>query len=265
MNEMFVHGVGVAAPGLPDWSSAQAVLRGESEYCVEPLPAFRTTRLPRNEARRMGVAVKLAFRVAEQACDAEDATTVSTVFATSAGDVSIADRNCIAITSPARAVSPTHFHNSVHNAAAGYWSIATGSRAPANSLSGGDDSFIVALCDAWATLAMDDGPVLLVCFEAVGTGMLQAAWRDTHDSFASAVLLSRQAEGALARLSRPQLTSNSATIMADPTLERLRQCNPAARSLPLLTALAALSDTGAGVQTITLPTEQGGMEVDVQC
>lgn len=260
MNEVYIHGVGVAAPGLPDWSSAQPVLRGDRDYAAQPLSAFRTTHLPRNEARRMGAAVKLAFRVAEQACAADDAASVATVFASSAGDISIADRNCIAVTGEAHAISPTHFHNSVHNTAVGYWSIATGSRAPANSLSGGDDCFAVALCDAWASLAMDDRPVLLVCFEALGSGMLQAAWHDIHDSFASALLLSRQAEGALARLSRPQLTSNPATTMAEPVLERFRQCNPAARALPLLAALA--SD---GARTVTLESGQGNLALAVQC
>lgn len=260
MNEVYVHGVGVAAPGLPDWSSAQPVLRGDGEYQAEPLPKYRTTRLPRNEARRMGAAVKLAFRVAEQACDADDSTPVSTVFASAAGDITIADRNCTAITGPARAVSPTHFHNSVHNAAAGYWSIATGSRAPANSISGGRDCFAVALCEAWATLAMDDNPVLLVCFDAVGSGLLQQAWRNIHDSFAVALLLSRQSQGAQARLTRPHATSAAASTMTDAALEQFRQHNPAARSLPLLEALAR-----PGACDVIVESGQGNRTVTVQC
>lgn len=260
MNAAYVHGVGLAAPGLPDWPRAQAVLRGESPYCPEPLPPFRTALLPPNESRRVGAAVNLAFRVAEQACDAGQAASLATVFASSAADTSIADRNCTALTAPARAVSPTSFHNSVHNAAAGYWSIATGSRAPANSLSGGQDSFLVALCDAWAMLAMESNPVLLVCFDAVGNGMLQQAWSDIHDSFALALLLSPQAPGALAQLSRPELTSAPVTPMADPTLERFRGCNPAAHGLPLLGALAR-----PGAHRVVVESGQGNRRVDLQC
>lgn len=260
MNAAYVHGVGLAAPGLPDWPRAQTVLRGDTAYYPEALPAFRTDRLPRNESRRMGAGVKLAFRVAEQACGADWAASAATVFASAAADLSIADRNCKALNTPGRAVSPTQFHNSVHNAAAGYWSIATGSRAPANSLSGGRDSFTVALCDAWAMLAMEHNPVLLVCFDAVGDNMLQDACRDMHDSLALALLLSPQASGALARLSRPQITPEPATPMADPTLERFRQCNPAAHGLPLLTALAC-SDT----QAVVVGSEQGNLNINVQC
>ncbi|MDN5862565.1 MAG: beta-ketoacyl synthase chain length factor [Salinisphaera sp.] len=260
MNNAYVHGIGLAAPGLPDWSAAQPVLRGNQAYRPEPLPTFRTARLPRNEARRVGAGVSLAFRVAEQACDKDTAGSIATVFASTAADISIADRNCSALNSPARAVSPTLFHNSVHNAAAGYWSIATGSRAPAISLSGGRDSFAVALCEAWAMLAMERNPVLLVCFEAVGTGMLQDAWRDIHDSLALALLLSPKATGALGRLSQPEPTSAPATPMSDPALERFRHCNPAARGLTLLTALA-----GPGSQSVVLESGQVNLAIDVQC
>lgn len=261
MKHAYVHGIGLAAPGLPDWPTAQPVLRGDAPYQAdEPLPAFRTTRLPRNEARRMGAATKLAFRVAEQACGETDVSSVATVFASAAADVSIADRNCTAISSPGRAISPTHFHNSVHNAATGYWGIATGSREPANSLSGGRDSFAVALCEAWASLAMEDKPVLMVCFDTVGSGMLQDAWRDIHDTLGVALLLSRQPQGALAGLSRPRVTENTATSMADDQLEHFRQCNPAAHALPLLTALAQ-----TGEQTVTVASGQGNLDVAVRC
>lgn len=260
MNAAYVHGVGLAAPGLADWPSAQPVLRGDSVYRPQPLPAFTTTRLPRNELRRMGAGAKLAFRAAEQASEAEAAATIATVFASTAADIAIADRNCIAIHSPAHAVSPTLFHNSVHNAAAGYWSIATGSRAPSTSLSGGDDSFAVALCEAWAMLAMDATPVLLVCFEAVGSGMLQDAWRNMHDSLGLALLLSPRPQGALGRLTRPELTANAATPMADPALETFRHCNAAARGLPLLTAL-----TCPGARTVTIESAQGNLDIEVQC
>ena len=37
------------------------------------------------------------------------------------------------LATPEHEVSPTRFHNSVHNAAAGYWNIATGARTPAHS------------------------------------------------------------------------------------------------------------------------------------
>lgn len=254
-----MQGIGVAAPGLRDWSSAQPVLRGESAYRHEPLTDFRTTLLPRNEARRTGAGVGLAFRVAEQACAGRETADLTAVFASASADIKIADRLCTAVNTPARAVSPTQFHNSVHNAAAGYWSIATGSRAPATSLSGGLDSFTVALCEAWAMLALESDPVLLVCFDPQGSGMLCDARRDIHDSFALALLLSRQTRGALARLSRPERTPQAASVMTDPGLEPFRRHNPAGRGLPLLAALAR-----PGAHPVVLESGQGNLAVEVE-
>ncbi len=59
-------------------------------------------------------------------------------------------------------MSPTQFHNSVHNAAAGYWSIAHGSRQPATCLGAHDWTWAAALLKAVAEVAATGAPVLLV-------------------------------------------------------------------------------------------------------
>ena len=46
---------------------------------------------------------------------------------------------------PNGTISPTQFHNSVHNAAAGYWHIAAGSAAPSLSVGGHDGAFAAGL------------------------------------------------------------------------------------------------------------------------
>lgn len=258
MKHAYIHGIGLAAPGLPDWQTGRSVLRGDAAYQAEPLPAFRTTLLPRNEARRAGNALRLAFRVAEQACAGHDAAHCATVFASAAGDIDIADNLCTAVNTPQRAVSPTRFHNSVHNAAAGYWSIATGSREPANSLSGGMDGFSIALCDAWAMLATTARPVMLVCFDCDSKGLLHDARPDICGSFALSLLLSTQPDGALTHLSRPELTDQLATTLDEPSLERFRQCNPAARGLPLLATLA-----GTGSHQVIIESGQGNLAINI--
>ncbi|MES1954794.1 beta-ketoacyl synthase chain length factor [Salinisphaera hydrothermalis] len=239
MQRAYLHGLGMAAPGIEDWPAARAVLSGEIGYAPEPLTPFRTKLLPRNEARRAGAAVHLAFRVAEQACAERDASTFAAVFSSSAGDIDIADQLCMAVNAPERAISPTRFHNSVHNAPAGYWSIATGAREPATSLSAGPGGFMVALCEAWGLLAERGTPVLLVCYDMDGSGMLAEARRDIGATFAMAWLLDTHADGAIAVLDRPQPTSAGPTPVSIPALEHLRRLNASARSLPLLAALAA--------------------------
>lgn len=258
MNRVYLHGVGLVAPGLDGWPAARAVLRGEAPYAAEPLARFRTKRLPRNESRRAGAGVHLAFRVAEQACGDRDASDLAAVFSSSAGDIDIADQLCTAVTTPPRAISPTRFHNSVHNAPAGYWSIATGSREPTTSLSAGAGGFAVALCEAWGLLAERRQPVLLVCYDMAGAGMLAEARRDIGATFAMAWLIDVQSAGARAEIGRPEPSTESPTPVSIAALEALRTVNASARSLPLFAALA-----GDAPAAPVIASEQGHWRVPV--
>ncbi|WP_406668036.1 beta-ketoacyl synthase chain length factor [Gallaecimonas sp. GXIMD1310] len=62
-------------------------------------------------------------------------------------------------------LSPTHFSLSVHNAAAGLFGILRADQAPANVVVGDDDSLILGLVEAYATLAEGADEVLLVAGE----------------------------------------------------------------------------------------------------
>lgn len=258
VNEAYIHSIGLASPGLPDWSTGRTVLRGEAPYSPETLKPHRSTLLPRNEARRAGACVRLALQAAEQVCKDIDPRQYATVFASANGDLGISDRICEALLQPERAVSPTQFHNSVHNAAAGYWSIATGSQAAANSIAGGPDSFAVALREAWAQLSTEKQPVLLVCFEAEGGGKLETSRPPIYASFAMALALSTESRGALACLQRPSETNQPPTTMAEPGLERLRQHNPPARSLPLLETIARGSN-----DEVVIESSQGNLSIPI--
>ena len=54
-------------------------------------------------------------------------------------------------------LSPTRFHNSVHNAAAGYWSIATGCHQPYSALGAGRYTFANGLFAAALQVCADHG------------------------------------------------------------------------------------------------------------
>src|SRR3546814_20327507 len=82
--------------------------------------------------------------------------------------MSILQRSSAAVATPERIVSPTDFHNSVHNAAAGYWGIGTGSRAPSTTLAGYDESFALGLLEAGLQVVGDRRAVLLVVFDEIG-------------------------------------------------------------------------------------------------
>src|SRR5687767_13773466 len=117
---VFIESVGIAAPGLPSWSAAQAILRGDSQYTPTPLAPHAPALLPANERRRATPTVRIAFQAAEDAIQGTSIAPaqLATVFASSDADLNIIHRISLALTQTPRLVSPTDFHNSVHNAAA---------------------------------------------------------------------------------------------------------------------------------------------------
>ena len=62
-----------------------------------------------------------------------DPATLPSVFTSAHGDLAVNDYMCATLATQPTAISPTRFHNSVHNAAAGYWTIATGCHAASSA------------------------------------------------------------------------------------------------------------------------------------
>ena len=79
------------------------------------------------------------------------------VFGSSNGDAVVVHDILEALASADRPVSPTQFHNSVHNAAAGYWTIATGSHQPATCLGCHDHTLAASLLKAVAEVEAEQG------------------------------------------------------------------------------------------------------------
>jgi hypothetical protein len=239
---IFVEAIGFAAPGMPSWRASGATLRGEQPFVSSPLPPHAATMLPLNERRRATPAVKLAFQAAEDAMQstALPASGLATVFASSDADLSIIHRICLALTTTPRFISPTDFHNSVHNAAAGYWSIAAGARAPSTTISAHDGTFAAGLLEACLMVHVDDCDVLLVAFDLPAPEPLHEKRCIAHP-VAVALVLTRQPSGrALAALTCAT-TIAAETTLAEPALDSMRLDNPAARALPLLQLLARAS------------------------
>jgi hypothetical protein len=202
---------------------------------VLPAPA----RLPAAERRRAGAIVPLCLAVADQAVAQAgvDPSALATVFSASTGDAANCHAMCEALATPERLVSPTRFTNSVHNASAGYWHIATHSMAPSTSLCAHDASFAAGLLEAASQCAASQAPVLLVAGDVPYPQPLHSA-RPIADALAVALLLQPvQAGGTLAVLSL-QASAAAPTRCAHEGLEQLRGEIPAARALPLLQELA---------------------------
>lgn len=235
----WLQGIGLIAPGLPDWNTACAVLRGEQPYTSAPTVLPTPSLLPAAERRRASRVVKLALGLGLEAVAhaGADASVLATVFAASGADGHNCHALCEQLATEDRQISPTRFHNSVHNAAAGYWGIATGSMAPCQVIAAYDASFGAGLLDALAQVVCDGEPVLLIAYDSEYPEPLHAK-RDTPDCGGVALLLGpAPTAGSLASIEVAP-TDAPADQLDLPTLEALRVQIPALRSLPMLQRLA---------------------------
>jgi hypothetical protein len=143
------------------------------------------------------------------------------------GDLAITHEMCATLAADPRELSPTRFHNSVHNAPAGYWTVATGCHAPSSAVSAWRRSFAAGLFEAAVQAGADATPVLYAAYDGTATGPL-------------ADVVSASAPFALAFVLAPE---HGARTLA--TLRLWHEANavpdiidPAAATLPLLAAIA---------------------------
>ena len=243
---LYVEGIGLLGPGLDGWSASCAALKGDAAYLSAPTNMRASDMLPAAERRRAGVPIKLALAVGQEAFlhAARDTKTASTVFTSSGGDNdNVHAINSILATAP-REVSPTRFHNSVHNAAAGYWCIAAESREPSTSLCAHDASFAAGLLESATQVTVDDAVVALIAYDHPYPEPLNTV-RPISAAFGMALILTPyQTDRSFAVLEVDFVHGNTnETTMHDGGLEALRRSVPAARGLPLLAALSGGKDT----------------------
>lgn len=238
---VYVEGIGLNGPGLDGWQASREVLIGNTAYVAAPTNLNAGSMLPPAERRRAGVPIKLAMEVGQEAFQhaQRDAAATATVFTSSGGDNDNVHAICEILVTAPREVSPTRFHNSVHNASAGYWGIASQSREPSTSICAFDASFAAGLLDAAVQTAVDRIPVALIAYDHPYPTPLDAV-RHIEASFGVALVLApQQTDHAFAALDiEYAVAHDDATRMQEAALESLRHGIPAARSLPLLAALA---------------------------
>jgi len=235
--------VGVA--GLALWNPATA---------VKPQPAI----LPPNERRRAPDSVAVALEVAQAACRAAGriAAQLPTVFASTYGDLAITDYMCSTLAQAPTTLSPTRFHNSVHNAAAGYWSIATGCQQPYSALGAGAYSFAAGLFAAAVQVCADDTDVLLVAYDTEARGV-QTEIAASRGMLGAALVLTPSTADARWRLrledqagAADLVHSGNAMAAALPLFAALEACTPAQLRLPFGPGSALLVSIQRGAAKI---------------
>lgn len=238
---VYVDGLGVVAPGLKDWAQAKQIFTGQAPYAPIPIPTPHAQLLSANEKRRASPVAHLAISAAQQAITEANWAfgEAASVFASSGGDGETIHAICSALATTEREVSPTRFHNSVHNAPAGYWCIGAKSHQASTSLSSYDATFAAGLLEAVLQIHSDSRPVLLAAYDHRYPQPLYES-RPLHADFAVALALgNKRTPRALATLEIAVINSSAPdTALDEPALEVLRCGNPAARALPLLASIA---------------------------
>ena len=202
---------------------------------------FTTTILKPNEARRTSETIKMVLQSCEEsiAQSAFSADQLFSVFVSSDGDPNILQSICTELASENKFVSPTQFHNSVHNAPAGYWTIGNQSMKGANSLACGESSLSGGLLEVQSLLAAGEDQILLACFDLKSPDPLSSA-RKIHYSMANSMILTKEkTEHSLysIELSMQAARQNEIKKMDNPSLEELRTDSSAGKSLPFLKAV----------------------------
>jgi Beta-ketoacyl synthase, N-terminal domain len=248
MNKLnvYVDAVGLCGPGLVSWAESQAVLSGETTYSLTDAVIPPSTLLPPAERRRVGIAVKLAMACAGDALvkGAYPASELLSVFSSSGGDGDNCHIICEALASADRLISPTRFTNSVHNAPSGYWGIAAQAKPASTSLCAYDASFSAGFLEACTQCIAAQAPVLLIAYDTPYPEPLRAARPIAHNFGVAMVLSHTPTAQSMAQL-YVSLGTTKPDEMRNTELEQLRRNVPAAKSLPLLQAIAAKSKARA--------------------
>lgn len=254
MSTLTVHvdGIGWRSAGAADWNEAAAQLRSgvvpsrdAGVRCAPPL-------LPPNERRRAPLPVLLACDVAAQAAAmaALDPARLRCVFASMHGDLAITAAMCETLATNPLDMSPTKFHNSVLNAPAGYWTVATGCHAPSNALSAFDASFTAGLFETAVEALADGEAALLAAYDIATEGPLGDLLHARTGDAVALALAPQRSERTLASLrlrheaTPPAARAASALDAALPLFDAL------ARGMPALLRLPSGASTSLAVEVL---------------
>ncbi|WP_158658054.1 beta-ketoacyl synthase chain length factor [Agarilytica rhodophyticola] len=251
-------GIGAWGPGFNNWPELKALLLQQNQTHEEsPKPVTpKPTIIPANERRRSPLPVKIAVETSWQAAQQStlEPHDMACVFGSGLGDTEITNYMCRALNNELKQLSPTKFHNSVHNAAAGYWTISTDCMKSANSIAAYDNTAGLALLEGLSQCVYQDELVLVTLFD----DKAHNAYRDIFPcdtAFSAALVLSPEqhhSDKSIARLDMQLGSRGSAPISPEPIanahLDTLYHQNPAAKILNVLQAIAKLDDASPSAQ-----------------
>lgn len=247
--EVGIYGIGAIGPGFSSWPGLKDGLIATTLDLREKTQLPNLDILPPAERRRASPIIKAGICAGLEAClDAGmSAADLQTIFTSSGGD----GANCIAICEQLATndplISPTRFHNSVHNTVAGYWGIATGCMRPSQAISAEDGSFAAGLLEAATQTIASGQPTLLISYDTSYPEPLNTL-RKISDTAAIALVIGlSKKQSKYPALTMPILGTNQLTQPFDTPVD-----NPTLQALNLLAPIAKQSNGVA-----TLPYQPG--------
>ncbi len=229
--------VGAWGANFRNATDLQALLSGhhiEDDSAKGPKPEV----IPANERRRAPLPVRLAIESSWQACQNAniDPSTLGCVFVSGLGDTQLTDYMCKVLAGENKALSPTKFHNSVHNAAAGYWTISTGCMQAANSVAGYEESVSLTLLEGLIQAEAEQRPLLLTFYDAPVSPILKPLLKNETAFSMSIVVAPKSLGSSSGNHLRAHVSDESVEWPDQSWPEPLATCyntNPVARALPL--------------------------------
>ena len=234
-------GIGAWGPGFNNWPELQSQFHKHTSQEFDPPSNPKPSIIPANERRRAPLPVRAAVEVSYQALKQSGlrASDVACVFGSGLGDTEITDYMCSILASENKQLSPTKFHNSVHNAAAGYWTISSGCMKSANSVAAYRQTAGLSIIEGVTLCGLERTPVLITLFDMAAHAGYKQIFPCRH-SLATALLVCPKdfgGDGVLAEINITQVANLQNPQLENPILRTLYQDNPIGQVLSLLDAI----------------------------
>jgi len=196
---VYLHGRGLWSPGVPDVATYLA--RREDPTAERPACDVVHPRMKRATSLLTQTSIEVMTQAARDASFALDQC--ATVFGSEHGEIQIAVEQMQMMQEGSGIVSPARFKNSVHNTAAGLFSISVVNRGFTTAIAAGEHTFAMSLLEAWMLLADGDVDQVVVSIaeEPLPTPIHDFA---PHVALGVAIALGTKAEGALAKIGVPE-------------------------------------------------------------
>ena len=167
-----------------------------SDFAPLTVEGLKLDFIPAMLRRRCSSFSKVTLAVAHAALrGGSDQFAIPTVFASTHGE-SLVTAGLLEELARDQQLSPMGFSLSVHNAASGLFSIATGNTAPSSAISAGPDCLMMGILEALTVMSQQDAPqVLVVCSDDVVAEAFRREDEKASPPFAVAFLLGRGDEG----------------------------------------------------------------------